>query len=582
MRIFTEQDSSEEFGKIYTTKDGKKGMEIMCGISMRDTKKCFPEVEELTIGKNVEEINIPNSMFPNVRHVISHSKDFRSDTEYLERCWFYTSSYILLNTFCHPKEDIIDLDDVMEISGYAFKDSECTNVMNIKRLSNINAKAFADSSLDKQPYVNGVKMAGPILVDVDKTADVIEIPDDKIMIQRCMVDFTGVKNVITHSTRTFTAGCIKTFPEMVTFDLTDKTQSIYELVISLHRCVGNNDAHIKNIRFTKNTEENYGVKAVDNVVYSKNGEALIACTEEIEHLIIPDGVTEIKKEAFYNCRFLKSVEMPDSITEIGESAFESCISLENVRLSDNIAKIQYKTFARCYSLTYIEITKNVKQIERYAFNDGCLEKVSLNEGLELIDDGAFNLTDIHKIEIPSTVAEIGDWAFGENIEEIRMQSWFPEIIYSVVYSTPEVNSQKMNILKIECNGKSVSLPKRIKKGRINKLCENVDSFMQGKEFCISTFEYASASQCRENMAVDEVLECQNENAKEFVKKNSRRIAFRYTEEKDEEKLAKLLQTGLVSKMTMQKLLDEIGEDMVTARAYIIEAIGKEGSNKFSI
>lgn len=167
MRIFTAKNMSEEFGKIYITKDGKKGMEIMCGISMRDTKKCFPEIEELTIGKNVEEINIPNSMFPNVRHIISHSKDFRSDTEYLEKCRFYPNSYILLNTFCHSEEDIIDLSDVMEIADYAFKNSDCVNIVNIKPLSNIRPKAFAGSGLDKQPYVNGVKMAGPILVGID-------------------------------------------------------------------------------------------------------------------------------------------------------------------------------------------------------------------------------------------------------------------------------------------------------------------------------------------------------------------------------------------------------------------------------
>lgn len=396
-----------------------------------------------------------------------------------------------------------------------------------------------------------------------------------------MVDFSEVKNIITHSTRTFVAGCI-TFPEIVTFDLIDKGWSIKELVASFHRCIGWTDVCIKNIRFTKNTEENCGIKAVDNVVYSNNETTLIACTEAVEHLVIPDGVTAIEQEAFYNCRFLKSVEISDSVTKIGKSAFENCISLEKVRLSNNITEIPYNIFARCENLKHIEIPKKVKQICRYAFSDSGLEKVHLNEGLELIEEGAFHLTNLHEIEIPTTVTEVEDWAFGEKIEKIRMQAWFPEVIYSVVHSTPEANSQAMDVVEIEYDGKVVLFPKRIKNGWMNKLYKNVDAFMQGREACISTFEYASACQCRENMAVDEVLELQNENAKEFVKKNSRRIALRYVKEKDEERLSKLLLTGLVSKVTMRKLLNEINDDMVTARAYLVEAIEKEGKNKFSI
>ena len=37
--------------------------------------------------------------------------------------------------------------------------------------------------------------------------------------------------------------------------------------------------------------------------------------------IIPEGVTEIDNEAFYDCESLTSVEIPSSVTEIGYDAF---------------------------------------------------------------------------------------------------------------------------------------------------------------------------------------------------------------------------------------------------------------------
>ena len=41
--------------------------------------------------------------------------------------------------------------------------------------------------------------------------------------------------------------------------------------------------------------------------------------------IIPESVTSIGDDSFYNCRELISISIPNSITSIGESAFASCI-----------------------------------------------------------------------------------------------------------------------------------------------------------------------------------------------------------------------------------------------------------------
>ena len=74
-----------------------------------------------------------------------------------------------------------------------------------------------------------------------------------------------------------------------------------------------------------------------------------------------------------------------------------------------------------------------------------------------------------------------------------------------------------------------------------------------------------------------------EESKKYLKKNSKEFALRLIENKDEENLVKLLQTDIVSTHLLKLLLEEAGEMMPTARAYILEMLGNTKTNKsFSI
>ena len=54
--------------------------------------------------------------------------------------------------------------------------------------------------------------------------------------------------------------------------------------------------------------------------------------ETVVDLVIPETVTEIKDNAFYNFRTLKTVVVPNTVTKIGAGAFAGCVSLENMTL----------------------------------------------------------------------------------------------------------------------------------------------------------------------------------------------------------------------------------------------------------
>ena len=85
-------------------------------------------------------------------------------------------------------------------------------------------------------------------------------------------------------------------------------------------------------------------------------------------IVIEDGVTSIGDYAFIGCRNLASVEIPNSVTSIGEKAFDGCRSLTSVTIPNSVTNIGYTAFASCSSLTSIEIPNSVTNIGSYAFS----------------------------------------------------------------------------------------------------------------------------------------------------------------------------------------------------------------------
>ncbi len=135
--------------------------------------------------------------------------------------------------------------------------------------------------------------------------------------------------------------------------------------------------------------------------------------EEIQSVVIENGITSIGDSAFCECGSLTSVTIPNSVTSIGETAFWKCTALTSVTIPNRVATIGGRAFMECSSLTSITIPDSVTSIGFAAFsNCGSLASVTLPKGIASISESAF--ADCHSltsVTIPDSVTLIGSGAF---------------------------------------------------------------------------------------------------------------------------------------------------------------------------
>ncbi len=79
----------------------------------------------------------------------------------------------------------------------------------------------------------------------------------------------------------------------------------------------------------------------------------------LEEVILPEGLTEVKRYAFAGCESLRKVVFPASLKKIGDCAFEGCRKLRTVLFcKDTKAIIGQEAFAGCDSLRTVSFYEN--------------------------------------------------------------------------------------------------------------------------------------------------------------------------------------------------------------------------------
>jgi len=107
-------------------------------------------------------------------------------------------------------------------------------------------------------------------------------------------------------------------------------------------------------------------------------------------VIIPDGVTEIGRNAFSSNEEITSVTIPASVTKIDEYAFAHCYGLTQVNFSEGLIEIGTSAFYGCINLPEITFPASLQSIGANVFA-GCsnLATVNIPDTLLIADDGIF-------------------------------------------------------------------------------------------------------------------------------------------------------------------------------------------------
>ncbi len=180
------------------------------------------------------------------------------------------------------------------------------------------------------------------------------------------------------------------------------------------------------------------------------GEGTFCDNEELEKVVIPDGITRIEADAFKGCIRLGSIVLPQSVNYIGESAFEDCFSIQRVEIAGTPSLCK-KAFCGCANLTNVEVSQYIPKIGEYAFAFcSNLNSAPLSLGVKDIKENAFTYCErIKSIDVPETVESIGSSAFTfcKSLQKITIPANVTQIGSAIIVAETNKNISEIHVVK---------------------------------------------------------------------------------------------------------------------------------------
>lgn len=336
---------------------------------------------------------------------------------------------------CSNLTDVITSNNIMTIENSAFYDcSSLTYFIIPNNVTNINRDTFHGCNNLKKVIISYC------VTDIDISAfyGCDELTD--ISVDSDNTSYTSIDGVLFDKNMETLLYCPEgksgtfTIPEGVTFtlDAFDSCDELTDIIVD-----ANDASYI----------------SIDGVLFDKNAETLVFCPRGKSGIYtIPDGVTNIEANGFYNCSKLTSIKIPDSVTNIGDYTYNytfiNCEKLSALivdsnnafytskdgvlfdkdmktlyrypegkttklyTIPDGVTNIGTSAFALCNHLTSISIPDSVTNIETNAFNScGNLTNLVIPEGVTGIGIGAFCYSnELTTLTFPKSLEYIGMWA----------------------------------------------------------------------------------------------------------------------------------------------------------------------------
>lgn len=565
-------------------------------------EETYPNVKRLIIGETVEDINIPNELFPNVKEVISYSDYFLNsdmlirvtvDKRKSTKVLYNEPITWLLNTFCKHTDEVIDLHNVTRIAEYAFSGCRSSLIINDENIDMVQANAFEGScSVSYHPEYGGLYMAGRMIIDVNKSTTEIIIPKNATYY---FINHMPFNQSLYRTIQKVTVKNSNLFfkPSLGQYEYSRESTKYLIIDDDIHMDRDLLSGYILASHCLEKievTDENQEYSSYDGILYSKDGEELIACPPMKKGKIkIKEGTKRIAKVAFYSSA-AERIEVPDSVLTIGKNAFFYCCSLTSVKLGNGIQEIPTECFMNAEALRHIIIPPNVKKIGARAFNEArCLAYITFSEGLEEIGYSAFCRTSLEELHLPASIKYIADVGPMNNIYSIYLKTdIFPKGIAKAITETVAfpgmlrcIEKDKKRPCMIKTPLRTIYFPKFLDIKSHQMLDELVD---KSNRFPDDMFRFALADdEMAHGIAVLEYQNLHNEDAKIYLQEHLLPDITNCIRTGNEPKIIELLNLKLIDDSDMfTKIYDMLPDEMTAAKAYLMERCQDITTTNFSI
>lgn len=295
--------------------------------------------------------------------------------------WSNRLTYIPEGTFngCSSVEEIILPDNVRRIGNSAF--GGCAKVKELtlgNSVTEIGEGAFSTmKALEKVNFNSDILTVKAGAFRNCSSLKSITLPDSVTEIGESAFEGSGLTEfVLPENCKTLGAYAFRGCADLTSLVLNDALTTVGTYVVY-----------------------NSGVKELKLSPGVKTYSLVFDVTQNLETVILPDGMKTIPDKYLYGNEYIKNVVIPETVTSVGAQAFYRNKSLESLNLG-NIETVGKNAFNGCVALEEIDFGIALTKIEASAF-EGCssLAVINLPETLMSVGDRAFadcrSMTDVY-------------------------------------------------------------------------------------------------------------------------------------------------------------------------------------------